>query len=262
MHTSSGISHKLSFLRLFCWCSREYPIFWEWVECNLVLFFRCCLPLSSWDLSSNFAAWDCADEEFWLVFFTSDGPLFSRTLRDVAGSEGVAAVCSGFCAPSVFRGGNCNGLLANTGLSFHWKQTPFPPSTPDNTFRLFNTAPVAIFPCLAPKFREGSSDLFSFAPWFLPLAVGNRYLLSMSYHSNTFLSWSDSRSLNVYRLSKTSSVGISDIDSKTSSHLLSNSSVFFHHEEQQRAFGVVWYCVVSASHSKIVVDHEGDLFSS
>ena len=38
-------------------------------------------------------------------------------LRDKDGSEGVAAVCSGFFAHDPgLRGGNCIGLLSNTGL--------------------------------------------------------------------------------------------------------------------------------------------------
>ena len=45
----------------------------------------------------------------------------------------------------------------------------------------------------------------------------------MSWNSNTVLSWSDSRVHNLYRLSKISSDGISDMDNRTSSHLVSNS---------------------------------------
>ena len=37
MHRS-GIHHKLSFLRLFCWSSRKYPFFRGRLECNLVFF--------------------------------------------------------------------------------------------------------------------------------------------------------------------------------------------------------------------------------
>ena len=41
----------------------------------------------------------------------------------------------------------------------------------------------------------------------------------MSYNSNTFLSCTDSRTLNLHRLSKISSDGIFVIDNRTSSHL-------------------------------------------
>ena len=56
-----------------------------------------------------------------------------------------------------FRGGNCNGLLANTGLFLSTdNRYLFPPSTPDNPFRLFVTAPDSLSPCLASKFRNQS----------------------------------------------------------------------------------------------------------
>ena len=37
---------------------------------------------------------------------------------------------------------------------------------------------------------------------------------------------------------------------------------YCHHEEQQRKNSKIQYCVMSTSHSKVVVDHEGDLSSS
>ena len=49
-----------------------------------------------------------------MVTFASDTSLLLP--HEGAGSEGVAAVCSGFCARSWFRGINCNGLFAITGL--------------------------------------------------------------------------------------------------------------------------------------------------
>ena len=38
MHTRSWINNKLSFFRLFCWRSREYPFLRGRVECSLVFF--------------------------------------------------------------------------------------------------------------------------------------------------------------------------------------------------------------------------------
>ena len=317
MHTSYGLYHKLSFLRLFCWCSREYTFLRGKVECSLVFSLslyvclaidhalprahRCCRSVSSWDLSSNFTAWGLHWRGILTCIFPSDGPFFPGYLLDVAWTVWIVLVelvpklfASGFpetvylekrvhlnlvthnpividfsqspqhsCRRFLFflgcrsfwtflfgcalwrmpiftrrsRAGTfqiISARLSNNGpmltfasdnslprhtstswcgwlrrcgcsvfwflrtimvswrklqrspcehwpFSFHWKQIPFPPSTPDNTFRLFNAAPDSIFPCLAPKFRKRSSDLFYFSPWFLLLVVGNRYLL-MNLH--------------------------------------------------------------------------------
>ena len=53
--------------------------------------------------------------------------------------------------------GNCVGLLSNTGLFLSTgDKYLFPPSTPLSPFRFLTTAPVAILPCLASKFRNRS----------------------------------------------------------------------------------------------------------
>ena len=55
----------------------------------------------------------------------------------------------------------------------------------------------------------------------------------MLYKSNTVFSWSDKRSLNLYRLSKTSSDGIFDMNGRTSSHLVSNSWTLSSQRDQE-----------------------------
>ena len=99
------------------------------------------------------------------------------------------------------RGGNCNGLLSNTGFfSFRaWRQ-------------IFATEVSDL---------DSSSPLSSiFDNW---ASISSDESISMSYNSNTVLSRAESRILNLYRqLYKISSEGIFDIDSKTSSHLVSN----------------------------------------
>ena len=40
MHTRSWINYKLSFFRLSCWRSREYPFLRGKIECSLVFFFE------------------------------------------------------------------------------------------------------------------------------------------------------------------------------------------------------------------------------
>ena len=52
--------------------------------------------------------------EEWTLGYFSFSTHFYLVKR--AGSEGVAAVCSGFCARSWVSWRNCNGLLTNTGL--------------------------------------------------------------------------------------------------------------------------------------------------
>ena len=95
MHTSYGLYHKLSFLRLFCWCSREYTFLRGKVECSLVFSLslyvclaidhalprahRCCRSVSSWDLSSNFIAWGLHWRGILTCIFPSDGPFFPDT---------------------------------------------------------------------------------------------------------------------------------------------------------------------------------------
>ena len=97
MHTSSGIHHKLSFLRLFCWRSREYPFFRGRVECSFVFLFELVhvfgkipslasgrsllsVTASSWDLSSNFIAYGLRWWGTLTFIFPYDGPFFSRIL--------------------------------------------------------------------------------------------------------------------------------------------------------------------------------------
>ena len=114
--------------------------------------------------------------------------------------------------------GNCIGLLSNTGLflSTGNKYLLFP-STPLSPFRFLTTTPVSIFPCLASKFRNRSfqsSLLFTVVLIFWELGIDNYWCISMPYNSNAVLSWSDSRVLNLYRLSRTSSDGLFDISSK------------------------------------------------
>ena len=69
------------------------------------------------------------------------------------------------------------------------------------------------------------SDLCFSSPSFL--ISGNRASISSDEfpchtNSNTVSSWSDSRILNLYKLSKTSSGGILVIDNRISSHVVSN----------------------------------------
>ena len=122
-----------------------------------------------------------------------------------------------------------NGLPLNIGLFLSTGHIYLflPPSTPLNPFRFLTTASVSIFPCLASKFRNRSFVIYtSFHHRFQLLIIGHRYLLMKSPGRAIlirFLSLSDSRILNLYRLSKISSDGIFDMDSKTSSHLVSNS---------------------------------------
>ena len=40
MHTRSRVHHKPCFLRLFCWRSREHPLFRRRIECSIVPFFE------------------------------------------------------------------------------------------------------------------------------------------------------------------------------------------------------------------------------
>ena len=42
MHTRSWTNYKLSFLRLFCWRSQEYPFLRGRVECSIVFFIGAC----------------------------------------------------------------------------------------------------------------------------------------------------------------------------------------------------------------------------
>ena len=83
----------------------------------------------------------------------------------------------------------------------------------------------------------------------------------MSYNSNTILSCADPRILNLHRLSKISSDGVFDRDNRTSSHLVSNSWILssWRVTENNR---IVQYCIMSATNSKVVVDHECGLSSS
>ena len=137
------------------------------------------------------------------------------------------------CGGSVFwflvydhhsRGGNCTGLPSNTGLFlstylFLLERRLIP-------FRFFDRCSWFNSPVSSVKIS--SSKFLVYTPLhhgFPFLKVGNRYLLcfSISYNSNTIFCWWVSRILNLYRLSKTSSEGIFDIDNRTSSHLVSNS---------------------------------------
>ena len=97
-----------------------------------------------------------------------------------------------------FRGGKCNGLLANTGLFL----------------------------------STGNRYLFLLQRWTIPFDSLSLLLIQFSHAgrqsfvtevSDKVLSWSDSRILNLYRLSKISWDGFFDIDNRTSSHLVSNS---------------------------------------
>ena len=64
--------------------------------------------------------------------------------------------------------------------------------------------------------------LFTIVFNFWQMGVDIFCWISISHNSNTVLSCTDSRILHLYRLSKTSSDGIFDIESRTSSHLVSN----------------------------------------
>ena len=155
--------------------------------------------------------------------------LFFDTLRprENDGSEGAAALCSGFCARSLL---SCRkqhwSPFEHCPFSFHWKQIPVPPSTPHNPIRFLITAPVPILPCLASEFRNWSfRSILLFPPW--SSICDNQVRLSsdespMSNTSNTVLSCADSI-LNLYDPSKMSSDGIYVIDNRMSSHFESNS---------------------------------------
>ena len=82
---------------------------------------------------------------------------FSSSTHFYLVMEGVAAVCSGFCAQSWVSWRKLQrSCCEHCPFSFHWYQIPFPPSTPMIPFRLFTTAPDSILPCLASKFRKRS----------------------------------------------------------------------------------------------------------
>ena len=90
--------------------------------------------------------------------------LFFDTLRprDKDGSEGVAAVCSGFWARSLL---SCRKLhwspFEQWPFSFHWNQVPFPVSTPLIPFRFLTTSMFQFSRAWRQSFAIEVSDLFS-----------------------------------------------------------------------------------------------------
>ena len=174
---------------------------------------------------------------------------------------------SGFLAHDRYsHAGNCIGLPSNTGLFL---------STGNRYLFLLqrHSIPFDSWPLL----------LFQFSRvWRQSFAIEVSDLYSSSPLSSIFDNWAsissdespcrtipiqfwvakDSRILNLYRLSKTSSDGIFDIDSRTSSHFVSKSWMLSLWRLTENINRRNQYCIMSASHSKVVVDHEGDLSSS
>ena len=121
--------------------------------------------------------------------------------------------------------GNCTGLPANTGLFlstgnrylFLLQHQLFPFDSLPRLQILFSHA-------WRQCFVNGVSDSYIFHHGFQLLIVGNRCLL-MNLHVVQFQYGFELRGriLNLSRLSKTSSDGIFDIDSRTSSHFVSDS---------------------------------------
>ena len=124
--------------------------------------------------------------------------------------------------------GNCIGLtFEHCPFSLHCQQVPFPLSMPLNHLRLSATAPVSsFFHVWRQNFAVDVSDLCYFSQSSSIsdiLGIDVFWWISMSYNSYTVLSGSDSRILNLYRLSRISSDGILVIDDEIPSHLVSNS---------------------------------------
>ena len=120
----------------------------------------------------------------------------------------------------------CTGLPSNTGLLLPLVTCTFSSFNASWALRLLTTAPVSIFSWLASKFRNRSFwsiFLYTIVFNFWRLGIDIFWWISIWHNSNTVLSLSDSRILNLYRLSRIWSDGIIDIDNKTSSHLVSNS---------------------------------------
>ena len=95
-----------------------------------------------------------------MVTFVSDASLLRHTsTRDIEGSEGVAALGSGFCARSLL---SCQKLhwspFEHWPFSFHWVIDTCSSSTPINPFRSLATAPVSILSCLRQSFVIEVSD--------------------------------------------------------------------------------------------------------
>ena len=97
LHACSRVHHQLSFLRVYCGCGQQTPLIGWRKECSFFLFFELKDVLGKSPRVSEGASLlsfslllrsvlksdsvgDCADEEVWLVFFCSDGPLLSRML--------------------------------------------------------------------------------------------------------------------------------------------------------------------------------------
>ena len=155
--------------------------------------------------------------------------LFFDTLlpRERAGSEGVAAVCFGFCARSFLVPETATVSLRNTGLFLSTGnrylfllQRRLIPS--DSWLLLL----IQVSHVQHQSFASGVSDLYIFSLWFSTFACQEPMSSDESpcrTIANTFLSCADSRILNFDRLSKMSSDGFFGIDNRTSSHLVSNS---------------------------------------
>ena len=108
----------------------------------------------------------CTGVEEWTHGYFRLGYFSSSTLRprDTVDSEGVAAVCSGFCARSWASWRKLQrSPCEHWPFPFRWKQIPSPSSTPDNPSRFLTTAPVSILPCLA-SFVIEVSDRSSSSP--------------------------------------------------------------------------------------------------
>ena len=122
----------------------------------------------------------CTVVEKWTHDYSCLRYFFFDTLqpRDTVGSEGVAPACSNFSHDLGLRGGNCNGLLANTGLFL----------STGNRYLFFLRRQLIPFDSWAQLLIQFShawrrsfvidvSDRYSSSPWFQLLLVGSRYLL-------------------------------------------------------------------------------------
>ena len=144
----------------------------------------------------------------------------------VGGSEDGAVFGVDFARSSL----SCRKLhwspLEHCPFPFHWLQTPCLLSIPLSHLRLVTLHLFQFSHFWCQNFVSKFLIYVFLHHRFQLLIVRHRYFSdwnSMSYNSNTVLSWSDSWNLNLYKLSRTSSVGILVIDSRISSHLVSSS---------------------------------------
>ena len=102
--------------------------------------------------------------------------------RDTVGSE-VWRQCVLVLAQDLgFRGGNCNGLLANTGFFLSTgNRYLFLLQRRSIPFDSFSLLPIQVSRAWRQSFVIEVSDLYSSSPWFQLLIIGHRHLL-MNLH--------------------------------------------------------------------------------